>query len=104
MAAGIRESIVTVIGMIDWPAVKRNENSRYAWADTLMGQKKDLMRVIDGDMKVALAIYDSETLEEIERIPMVKAAGKHNAANKTGFPKGTSHQSGSMPRWPAEAR
>lgn len=39
----------------------------------------------------ALIIYDSETLEEIKRIPMNKPSGKYNVGNKIGYAEGTSH-------------
>lgn len=43
------------------------------------------------DMKGALVIYDSATLEEVKRIPMVKPSGKYNVFNKIRLSKGTSH-------------
>lgn len=57
----LKESFVTIIDMSDWSVVKRiptegpgfflrsHENSPYAWVDTFLGQKKDLMHIIDKD-------------------------------------------------------
>lgn len=39
----------------------------------------------------ALVVYDSNTLEEVKRIPMVKPSGKYNVHNKITLSKGTSH-------------
>jgi mono/diheme cytochrome c family protein/WD40 repeat protein len=39
----------------------------------------------------AIVIYDSQTLEEIKRIPMRKPSGKYNVWNKITFEDGTSH-------------
>ncbi len=39
----------------------------------------------------ALVIYDAETLEEVERLPMKKPSGKYNVWNKTHYVRGTSH-------------
>jgi len=39
----------------------------------------------------ALVIYDSETLEEVKRIPMRKPSGKYNIYNKINLSSGTSH-------------
>ncbi|TKA92742.1 nitrite reductase [Halopseudomonas bauzanensis] len=39
----------------------------------------------------ALLVLDSETLEEVKRIPMNKPSGKYNVGNKIGFVEGTSH-------------
>jgi DNA-binding beta-propeller fold protein YncE/cytochrome c553 len=39
----------------------------------------------------ALIVYDSNTLEEIKRIPMNKPSGKYNVGNKIEFAEGTSH-------------
>jgi DNA-binding beta-propeller fold protein YncE len=43
------------------------------------------------DMKGALVVYDSESLKEVKRIPMVKPSGKYNVYNKITLSKGTSH-------------
>ena len=43
------------------------------------------------DTDGALLVIDSETLEEIKRIPMNKPSGKYNVGNKIGFVEGTSH-------------
>ncbi|PRB82899.1 nitrite reductase [Pseudomonas sp. MYb185] len=43
------------------------------------------------DTDGALLVIDSETLEEIKRIPMNKPSGKYNVGNKIGFAEGTSH-------------
>ena len=57
----LKESFVTIIDMSDWSVVRRiptegpgfflrsHENSPYAWVDTFLGQKKDLMHIIDKD-------------------------------------------------------
>lgn len=39
----------------------------------------------------ALLVIDSNTLEEVRRIPMNKPSGKYNVGNKIGFVEGTSH-------------
>lgn len=39
----------------------------------------------------ALIVYDSQTLEEIKRLPMNKPSGKYNVGNKIEFAEGTSH-------------
>ncbi|WP_227657698.1 cytochrome D1 domain-containing protein, partial [Candidatus Magnetaquicoccus inordinatus] len=39
----------------------------------------------------ALVIYDSETLQEVKRIPMRKPSGKYNVYNKITRSSGTSH-------------
>lgn len=39
----------------------------------------------------AIVIYDSQTLEEVKRIPMRKPSGKYNVWNKITFEAGTSH-------------
>ena len=39
----------------------------------------------------ALIVYDSNTLQEIKRIPMNKPSGKYNVGNKIEFAEGTSH-------------
>jgi len=39
----------------------------------------------------AVIVYDAETLEELERIPMDKPSGKYNVWNKTHYEEGTSH-------------
>ena len=39
----------------------------------------------------ALLVINSETLEEVKRIPMNKPSGKYNVGNKIGFVEGTSH-------------
>ena len=39
----------------------------------------------------ALIVYDSQTLEEVKRIPMNKPSGKYNVGNKVEFAEGTSH-------------
>jgi len=43
------------------------------------------------DTDGALIVYDSDTLEEIKRIPMNKPSGKYNVGNKIEFAEGTSH-------------
>ncbi|SHM34948.1 nitrite reductase [Vreelandella subglaciescola] len=39
----------------------------------------------------AVIVYDGDTLEELERIPMSKPSGKYNVWNKTRYEEGTSH-------------
>ncbi|WP_335945158.1 cytochrome D1 domain-containing protein [Pseudomonas sp. G166] len=39
----------------------------------------------------ALIVYDSNTLQEIKRLPMNKPSGKYNVGNKIEFAEGTSH-------------
>lgn len=39
----------------------------------------------------AVIVYDSNTLEEIKRLPMNKPSGKYNVYNKTRYQEGTSH-------------
>lgn len=39
----------------------------------------------------AVVVYDAETLEEVERIPMAKPSGKYNVYNKINYASGTSH-------------
>jgi cytochrome c553/WD40 repeat protein len=39
----------------------------------------------------ALIVYDSESLEEVRRLPMRKPSGKYNVWNKITFSDGTSH-------------
>lgn len=39
----------------------------------------------------AVIVYDSETLEEVQRLPMRKPSGKYNVWNKITFSEGTSH-------------
>lgn len=48
-----------------------------------------LLSIWDADG--ALVVYDSESLEEVKRIPMKKPSGKYNVYNKTHFAAGTSH-------------
>ncbi|TNF84165.1 cytochrome C oxidase Cbb3 [Pseudomonas sp. ICMP22404] len=43
------------------------------------------------DTDGALIVYDSNTLEEIKRLPMNKPSGKYNVGNKIEFVEGTSH-------------
>ncbi|MDY7565236.1 cytochrome D1 domain-containing protein [Pseudomonas sp. RTC3] len=43
------------------------------------------------DTDGALIVYDSNTLQEIKRIPMNKPSGKYNVGNKIEFAEGTSH-------------
>lgn len=43
------------------------------------------------DMDGELIVYDSDTLEEIKRIPMKKPSGKYNVYNKITRSAGTSH-------------
>lgn len=43
------------------------------------------------DKDGALIVYDSETLEEVKRLPMNKPSGKYNVGNKIEFAEGTSH-------------
>ncbi len=39
----------------------------------------------------AVVVYDSDTLEEVKRLPMRKPSGKYNVWNKITFEDGTSH-------------
>ena len=39
----------------------------------------------------AVIVYDSQTLEEVKRLPMRKPSGKYNVWNKISFSDGTSH-------------
>ncbi|MDN3555841.1 nitrite reductase [Halomonas maura] len=39
----------------------------------------------------AVIVYDGDTLEALERIPMSKPSGKYNVWNKTRYEEGTSH-------------
>jgi len=39
----------------------------------------------------AIIVYDSETLQEVKRIPMKKPSGKYNVYNKIMLSSGTSH-------------
>ncbi|MEA2118536.1 cytochrome D1 domain-containing protein [Halovibrio sp. HP20-50] len=39
----------------------------------------------------AVIVYDGDTLEELQRIPMSKPSGKYNVWNKTRYEEGTSH-------------
>ncbi|WP_346795940.1 cytochrome D1 domain-containing protein [Halomonas sp. Bachu 37] len=39
----------------------------------------------------AVIVYDGNTLEELQRIPMSKPSGKYNVWNKTRYEEGTSH-------------
>lgn len=39
----------------------------------------------------ALVVYDSQSLEEVRRLPMRKPSGKYNVWNKINFEDGTSH-------------
>ena len=43
------------------------------------------------DMEGAVVVYDTETLEEVKRLPMVKPSGKYNVYNKITRSEGTSH-------------
>jgi len=43
------------------------------------------------DTDGALIVYDSQTLQEIKRIPMNKPSGKYNVGNKIEYAEGTSH-------------
>ncbi len=43
------------------------------------------------DMDGAIVVYDSTTLEEVARIPMVRPSGKYNVYNKITREEGTSH-------------
>ncbi|MCD0501402.1 cytochrome D1 domain-containing protein [Bordetella petrii] len=43
------------------------------------------------DTDGALIVYDSNTLQEIKRIPMNKPSGKYNVGNKIEYAEGTSH-------------
>ena len=43
------------------------------------------------DMDGAVVVYDSSTLEERKRLPMVKPSGKYNVSNKINRSSGTSH-------------
>jgi mono/diheme cytochrome c family protein len=42
------------------------------------------------EMEGALVVYDTQTLEEVRRIPMVKPVGKYNVYNKVHLSEGTS--------------
>jgi hypothetical protein len=39
----------------------------------------------------AVIVYDAQTLEELQRLPMRKPSGKYNVWNKITFSEGTSH-------------
>lgn len=39
----------------------------------------------------AVIVYDGDTLEELQRLPMSKPSGKYNVWNKTRYEEGTSH-------------
>lgn len=43
------------------------------------------------DIDGAVIVYDGDTLEELQRIPMSKPSGKYNVWNKTRYEEGTSH-------------
>jgi hypothetical protein len=43
------------------------------------------------DMDGAIIVYDAKTLQEVQRIPMVKPSGKYNVYNKITKEEGTSH-------------
>ncbi|WP_339440820.1 cytochrome D1 domain-containing protein [Pseudomonas proteolytica] len=43
------------------------------------------------DREGALIVYNSETLQEVKRLPMNKPSGKYNVGNKIEFAEGTSH-------------
>lgn len=43
------------------------------------------------DMDGAVVVYDAATLEEVNRLPMVKPSGKYNVYNKITRSEGTSH-------------
>ena len=43
------------------------------------------------DMDGAVIVYDSESLEEVKRLPMKKPSGKYNVYNKITRSRGTSH-------------
>ena len=43
------------------------------------------------DMEGAVIVYDTATLEEVKRLPMVKPSGKYNVWNKISRDEGTSH-------------
>lgn len=43
------------------------------------------------DREGALIVYDSQTLQEVKRLPMNKPSGKYNVGNKIEFAEGTSH-------------
>lgn len=72
-APNLKESCISIIDMTDWSVLKRietqgpgfflrsHENSRYAWADSMMGPKKDVMQVID---KETLEIVKTLTPEK----------------------------------------
>jgi hypothetical protein len=38
-----------------------------------------------------IIVYDTNTLEEEKRLPMVKPSGKYNVWNTTQYERGTSH-------------
>ena len=39
----------------------------------------------------AVVVYDSETFEEVRRLPMRRPSGKYNVFNKITLSEGTSH-------------
>jgi DNA/RNA endonuclease YhcR with UshA esterase domain len=39
----------------------------------------------------AVVVYDTKTLQGVERLPMVKRSGKYNVHNKVDRSRGTSH-------------
>jgi hypothetical protein len=43
------------------------------------------------EVEGALVVYDTETLQEVKRLPMSKPVGKYNVFNKITFSEGTSH-------------
>lgn len=43
------------------------------------------------DMEGAVIVYDTATLKEVKRLPMVKPSGKYNVWNKINRDEGTSH-------------
>ena len=43
------------------------------------------------DPQGALVVYDADTLEEVERLPMSKPSGKYNVYNRVTRSRGTSH-------------
>ncbi|MWJ28968.1 cytochrome C oxidase Cbb3 [Halomonas sp. ZH2S] len=51
--------------------------------------KKLLLSIWEDDG--AVIVYDGDTLEELQRIPMRKPSGKYNVWNKTHYEEGTSH-------------
>ena len=65
------------------------ENATVAHVEFTRDGKYALVSVWENDG--AVIVYDSETLEEVSRLPMRKPSGKYNVWNKISFSEGTSH-------------